>query len=283
MYVEIVRRILVDVDDDYLSPSLIGWIRKFASSELADSWVRNQPAHRAICREADAIICATPVLAYQYAKVNRNVIVIPNTVDEADWAEPMRIDDGQIRVGCALAANHKPDFYLVEEAMRWASEQPGVRVCMIGLDPEWDFAYTHYPYTRSMQHYRDLISILDIGLAPLHASRMNDGKSDLKWLDYTMAGVATIASKQPAFATIKHGVTGLVARTPREFLKNLQAALDDPEHTMRMIGAARYQILHERAAWRYRDVYLNACGVEPYPLRPTTPAPVLPDGNVVAA
>jgi hypothetical protein len=228
------------------------------------------------------VICSTPVIAYQYAKVNRTVIVIPNTIDEADWADPMRIDDGYIRVGCGLAANHKPDFYLVEEAMRWASAQPGVKVCMIGLDPEWDFPYTHYPYTRSLQHYRDLLSILDIGLAPLHASRMNDGKSDLKWLDYTMAGALTIASKQPAFATVQHGLTGLLASTPRQFLKNLQAALDDPEHALRMVGAARHQILAERAAWRYREIYLDACGVEPYPLRPTTAAPILPDGKVVA-
>jgi hypothetical protein len=126
---------------------------------------------------------------------------------------------------------------------------------MIGLDPEWDFAYTHYPYTRSMQHYRDLISILDIGLAPLHASRMNDGKSDLKWLDYTMAGVATIASKQPAFATIKHGVTGLVARTPR-VPPSLQAALDD-RSTRWMIGAARHRLAERRVA--LPQIYLLAC------------------------
>lgn len=262
------KRVLVDVDDDYLSPSLVPWLRKTNMEKVAQVWVDNQAAHRRVVAAADGVICASAVLAEKYAKVNPNVIVIPNTVDEADWELPLKIEDGEIRVGWAAASQHAPDAYLVEPAMRWASQQPGVRVCMIGLDPEWDFDYTHYGYTRSVQHYRDVLSVLDVGLAPLHPSRMNDGKSDLKWMDYTMAGALTIASREAPYASIRHGEDGLVAKTPKQFLRNLQAALDDPEGTMRMIRAARERVLMERSAWRYRDVYLAACGVEAYPIRP---------------
>lgn len=266
------KRVLVDVDDDYLSPSLVAWLRKTNAPKIADVWAANQPAHRRVVEAADGVICATAVLAEKYAKHNQNVIVIPNTVDARDWELPMRIEDGIIRIGWAAAAQHTPDAYLVEPALRWASEQPGVRVCLIGMDPGFDFDYTHYGFTRSVQHYRDLISILDIGLAPLHRSRMNDGKSDLKWLDYTMGGALTIASDEAAYASIRDGDDGLVARTPKQFLDALKSALDDPEGTMRMITQARERVLTERAAWRYRDIYLAACGVEPYEIRPIAPA-----------
>lgn len=265
------KRVIVDVDDDYLSPSLVGWLRKCNATAIADSWVVNQPAHRRVVRDADAVICATAPLAYQYEKVNPNVVVIPNMIDPADWESPLRIDDGLIRVGWAAAAQHQPDAYLVEPALRWASEQPGVRVCCIGMDPGFDFNYTHYPYTRSLQHYRDVISILDIGLAPLHRSRMNDGKSDLKWLDYTMAGALTIASNGPAYASIRSGENGLVARSQLEFRSHLQFALDDPEATMGMIAAARQYVLTHRHARAMRNVYLATCGVEPYVIRPLAP------------
>ncbi|MBA3841007.1 MAG: hypothetical protein H0X39_00025 [Actinobacteria bacterium] len=271
------KRVIVDVDDDYLSPSLVGWLRKCGAHAIADSWVENQPAHRRVVRDADSIICATPPLAYQYAKVNPNVVVIPNMVDPADWEAPLRIDDGIIRVGWAAAAQHTPDVYLVEPALRWASEQPGVMVCCIGMDPGFDFAYRHFPYTRSLQHYRDLVSILDVGLAPLHASRMNDGKSDLKWLDYTMGGALTIASAQPAYATIRSGDTGLLAKTQLQFRDHLQFALADPQATHEMIANARRYVLTERLAVRMRNVYLATCGVDPYPIRP------LPVRQAVAA
>lgn len=266
------KRVIVDVDDDYLSPSLVGWLRKSGATHIADSWVENQPAHRRIVQEADAIICATAPLAYQYERLNPNVVVIPNMVDPADWEQPLRIDDGLIRIGWAAAAQHGPDAYLVEPALRWASEQTGVRVCCIGMDPGFDFAYTHYPYTRSLQHYRDVISILDIGLAPLHKSRMNDGKSDLKWLDYTMGGALTIASDAPAYASIRSGETGLLAKSARQFRDHLQFALEDPEAVMQMIGNARQYVYAERYAARMRNVYLATCGVEPYEIRPVAPA-----------
>jgi hypothetical protein len=265
------KRVIVDVDDDYLSPSLVAWLRKSGNDSIADSWVENQPAHRRIIEAADAVICATPILGYQYERLNPNVVVIPNMVDPADWEAPMRIDDGVIRVGWAAAAQHTPDAYLVEPALRWASEQPGVRVCCIGMDPGFDFAYAHYPYTRSLQHYRDVISILDIGLAPLHRSRMNDGKSDLKWLDYTMGGALTIASAQPAYATIRSGETGLLAKSQRQFREHLQFALDDPQATHEMIANARQHVLSTRLASSMRSVYLATCGVEPYPIRPVAP------------
>jgi glycosyltransferase involved in cell wall biosynthesis len=277
------RKVIVDVDDDYLSPSLVGWLRKSGMEKLAEQWAKNQPAHREFVKQADAIICATPILAYRYEKLNPNVIVIPNTIDEADWEAPLRIDDGIIRVGWAAGGQHVPDIPLVEPALRWASEQPGVKVCMVGIDPGFDFDYTHYPYTRSPQHYRDLISIFDIGLAPLHSMRMNDGKSDLKWLDYTMAGALTIASHQPAYASVRHGVTGLLAKTPKQFTDNLREALDDPAETMEMIARAREHVLAERAAWRFREIYLAAVGVEPYPIRPVSPQRVTSEGKVVNA
>ncbi len=276
------KKLVVDVDDDYLSKSMPQWMRRCNQPRIAALWAENQPAHREIVRRADAVICATPALAYHYEKLNPNVIVIPNTVDEADWAQPMRIDDGLIRVGWTAGGQHVHDAYLVEDALRWASSQPGVRVCMVGLDPGWDFEYDHYPHTRSVQGYRDLVSILDIGLAPLHASRMNDGKSDLKWMDYTMGGALSIVSRQPAFATVRHGEDGLVASTARQFTDCLKGALDDPEATMRMVVAARARILEERAAWRYREIYLAAVGVEPYPIRPVTPQRMTTEGRVHA-
>jgi hypothetical protein len=262
------KRIVVDVDDDYLSPTLVGSARKAGLSAIADSWADNQKPHKQVVREADAVICSTPTLAYRYAKLNPNTVVIPNMVDPRDWPDPMRIDDGLIRVGWAAGGQHVPDAPLVEEALRWASTQSGVVVCMIGLDPGWDFEYTHYPYTRSLQGYRDLCSILDIGLAPLVGSRMNDGKSDLKWLDYTMAGALTIASDRPAYATMEHEKTGLLARNASQFKHALKRALDDPEMTMELIGNARQHVFEERGPARWRSVYLAACGVKPYPIRP---------------
>jgi glycosyltransferase involved in cell wall biosynthesis len=264
------RKFVVDVDDDYISPAFDKTIRSWGLNTVADQWSPEERAgHRQLVREADAVICATPYLADRYAELNENVHVCLNTVDPADWAPPPRRDPTTpLRIGWAAGKQHWPDAELIEPALRWASKQRGVEVVVIGVEPDFDFDYVHVPFTPTLQTYRDWLGVLDIGLAPVKGGAMNDAKSDLKMLEYTMAGALTIASCRPAYvSTIRHGETGVLAKSPREFLHYVQEAVRDEDTRLALVrNAARYVAscrLASQNADAYRSVLATIGVLEP--------------------
>jgi hypothetical protein len=179
--------VYVDVDDNY------------AEADGFDNYNEvKAEAHRELVREADGVICASANLADYYADLNENVHFIPNSVDLKEW-EFRRTESRYLRVGWSAGTTHHHDAPLVEPAMRWASETEGCQAVVVGVDPGWDFEYMHYPWL-PLEAYWRLLDTFTIGLAPLlQDSKLNFYRSDLKWLDYSMAGALTVASDKPAY------------------------------------------------------------------------------------
>ena len=172
-----------------------------------------QPAHNEYVRRCDAVFCATPHLADVYSNLNENVFVLRNSVLESDWRRVRKPDEsGKVRIGWAAGSQHAPDAPLVAEALRRVSKRhPEVEVVLVGnFTPDWDFEYTKVGFTPSLAVYRQVMSTFDISLGPIRPHVMGRGKSDLKWLDSSMAGAAFVGSKCEPYDTIKHGKTGLV-------------------------------------------------------------------------
>lgn len=191
------KRRVVDVDDNYVSPQLREIVGRYHKKN-GEMWGDRQESHKKMVREADYVICATPSLAEVYSKYNDNIVVCENTVDPADWPD---VRKRKMIVGCVLSTNHLDDFHLVEDALRYAS-MAGAEVQVVGLDPEWDFSYTHFSFTPSVASYRRVLSKWSIGVAPVVDNNVTRCKSDLKWLEFTMSGAALVASNAQAYAGV---------------------------------------------------------------------------------
>lgn len=215
------KRRVIDVDDNYLAPDLQEIVGAYHKKN-GEMWGERQESHRRMCEEADYIICATPRLAEWYSEVNPNVIVCKNTVDPVDW--PKRSAKKRRIVGVVLSVNHLDHFHLVADALRAASGFKDVDVEVIGLDPDWDFPYTHIGFTPGVHSYRRVVSRWDIGLAPVIDNNVTSGKSDLKWLEFTMSGAALVASSVEAYK-----------RVPDDCLLRAEDRVDFTEHTLRLL------------------------------------------------
>lgn len=243
------QRVYVDVDDNYSDP------------DLCDGYTPEKAAaHVRIVEQSDGVITASANLAERYSKIHSNVHFIPSGVCTQEWefpVEPVRY----LRVGWGAGTTHDSDAPLVEEAMRWVSEQKGCQVIVIGVDPGWDFAYWRYPWM-PLHSYRGLLKTLDIGLAPLQPdTELNHYRSDLKFLDYTMAGAVTIASDGPAYGlSIEHGKTGLLAKTASDFTRLVREAVEDVAARCELLIAAREHVMLKRHAAGYRSAYVEALG-----------------------
>lgn len=234
------KRRIIDVDDNYVSPQLAEIVGRYHKKN-GDMWGVRQESHKRMVREADYVICATPALAEVYSEYNDNIVVCENTVDPVDWPT---IRKRKTVVGCVLSTNHLDDFHLVEDAMRYASVA-GAEVQVVGLDPDWDFAYTHIGFTPSVASYRRVLSRWSIGIAPVVENDVTRCKSDLKWLEFTMGGAALVASNTEAYAGVPDDCI-IRCEGAEGFAGAVGDLLHDERERRRMVKESMFHVKRDR-------------------------------------
>lgn len=218
------KTIVIDLDDDYWN--LPEW--NPASKGIGPEDI----ARLDQCLDlADYIMTSTPHLSMVIDRPGKTMI-LPNLIDLEEWDNLPRPRYEATRVINASSIHHDSDLAelapavqrlapIHRNAVEWRFfaylptllatfyRQPGEPYSArlqpqspyVGINPGVD--YEDYPMT--------LTALApDIGLAPLVDINFNQSKSNIKWLEYTMAGAATIASNLPPYQTIQHGLTGLL-------------------------------------------------------------------------
>lgn len=96
----------------------------------------------------------------------------------------------------------------------------------------------------------------DIGIAPLTNSKFNQSKSHIKWMEYSMYEIPTVASKVYPYSkdilgikTIEDGVTGILCENG-EWEKKLSMLIED-EELRRKIGKQAKEYVAKN--WQYDD------------------------------
>ncbi len=199
-------RVLMEVDDNYLrfAPPLYGkfgaWTKTHAEA-LANKTGYSVEMHRKIVPLMDGIICSTEQLADEYSAYNDNVYVCPNSIDPTDW-DVERTESDILRIGYYGSPSHARDYPLVKKALKWAMKQPDVEVSMIGFTPPgWRGKIA--PWADNLFDARKNLGAIDVGIAPLTRNLWADGKSDVKALEYAMAGVMPIVEDAPPYSPWK--------------------------------------------------------------------------------
>lgn len=232
-------RSLMETDDNYLVPPpyIAGQVRPWETT-VRRSWRKgaygySHQAHKLILPSVDGLIVSTDELANLYdGMVPAGIYVCPNSIDPDDWPE-IKPKDRKTVVGFAGSASHYSDLPIVERALGWAAQSADL-VNVGGAGVKWPWPHTVIPWTDDLASYRENLQALDIGLCPLRRSGWHDCKSDIKPMEYLMAGVLPIVqADSPCF---KDWV-GIVpsASKPKQWAKVVREvlALDaDERHAM---------------------------------------------------
>ncbi|WP_417462748.1 glycosyltransferase [Kordiimonas sp.] len=119
--------------------------------------------------------------------------------------------------------------------------------------------------TPNYDDYLNAVLENDIVLMPLNETPFTACKSDVKFLEASICGAATIASPTIYKDTIVHGETGYIADTPDEWAVGLEKLITDTAYRQRMArNANRYvrenrmlmQHIHKRVDW-YKELWEN--------------------------
>lgn len=263
--------VVFDIDDLLFRPEL-------ARSDVIDGTRRLGFAGRAAVRlqyrglqrtltEADYCTAPTEPLAREMRLFGKRASVVPNGFDESflrtaraavDRRGDRERENGVTRIGyVAGTPTHQRDLALAVPALvRVLEEHREIRfVCFEGAIDLAEFPeLTKFADQLELRQLVPLPELpyeyarLDVSIAPLEVgNRFCEAKSELKFFEAALAGVATVASPtEPLAGAIRHGVTGYLAGDESSWYEYLTTLVTDRESRERVALAAYRDVL-----WAY--------------------------------
>jgi hypothetical protein len=98
----------------------------------------------------------------------------------------------------------------------------------------------------SYSRYLELLASCDIALLPLRDTAFNRCKSDLKFVQCAAYGVAALAPMPVYASSVEDGRTGVLYRSPNEFMTGLQRLIQEPELRDHLTARARVYATNNR-------------------------------------
>lgn len=250
-------KVIVDVDDNI-------WGIPFGNIARGSE---RQNANRAMMlaesiKSADGVTVSTDALWKLLKPLNDNIAVLPNLIDVNDWKHKRKKHD-KVRIGWVWSPTHIPDNKIAEEPLKKIKEKYGdkVDIVIFGTDVNiFDFDTINIPAVKYTEYPKVFTEAgIDISIGALEKNSFNDCKSNIKFLESTMAGAVFIGSEVGAYSsTIKHTKTGYIASTPNQWVKYLSWMIDNPAKRKKIHKAAKEQVLKNFTTdhlWIYKDFY----------------------------
>jgi glycosyltransferase involved in cell wall biosynthesis len=210
---------------------------------------------------ADEVTTTTDKLQLKLVHILRDMgeektpIVIPNAMDPEDnWPkiEDIGSPDGWQRMFWQGSATHGVDWEQCIEAVdNVMRKRTNLRMTILGFlppvvqerlsMPHWKGRVEWMGFNAPETYFRLVRNIrAEVGLAHLRTSNFSAGKSCIKWQEYSLIGMPTVASDtSPYNDSINHERTGLLARNTKEWEDAITVCLDHAAERKRMVMEAR--------------------------------------------
>ena len=238
-------KVLFDLDDLIFDFRDLPLLMKTTNSKNVFYWVGYFWGIRRIAKRVDGFLCTNEFLAGKLERsFNKPVRVIPNSLnrEQVELSEKLvkkkKAERESFTVGYFSGSpTHMRDFQLVEgELIRFLKDHKDAVLRVVG---EMEFS-------REMQGWiergrvevvekvdylklQDLVSRVDVNIAPLIVNDFTNCKSELKFFEAAVVETTTIASPAYTFAqAITDGENGYLAQ-PGEWYDKLEYLYKNPE------------------------------------------------------
>lgn len=180
--------------------------------------------------EMSALVIAGNDYLKDYAlKYNKNVVVIPSSIDTDRYKPSVKRDKKEIIIGW-IGSNTTKDFlYGVEEVFASLSNQhQNLIFKIIGPKFEMPMVGNISNQTWSLDSEIGDIQNFDIGIMPMPENEWTKGKCGFKALLYMSCGIPVVASPVGVnLKIIEEGVDGFFAKNNEEWLKKLNVLIEN--------------------------------------------------------
>lgn len=175
---------------------------------------------RANFKKADMVTCTTPELAEEFKKINQNTLALPNLITPEWYPQDIDFNKKEVRICWQGGASHYEDLFFIHPVIvNILKKYKNTKFVFYGdmrfkkLFEQCDQNQLEWHPWTSLDAYPFKLTLLncDIGLCPLVDNEFNRMKSAIKWMEYSMVGMATVAANIPPYSkVISNGNTGLL-------------------------------------------------------------------------
>ena len=206
------KKIICDVDDNlFVLPEYNEAKAVYASNNALFDHAMN-------LTKANLVTCSTvPLADYISKNYNPNVLVIPNRLyDFFPYKETEHKENDIVKVGYSGSITHIGDFSdtLIKYLTKRINQKKIEFVCFGCCPTSLREISTIIPVCKLDQYYPVLNNLhFDIGLIVTKDNEFNRNKSNLKYIEYSMLSIPTIAdSVYPYSNSIVHNESGLLVQ-----------------------------------------------------------------------
>jgi glycosyltransferase involved in cell wall biosynthesis len=217
----------------------------------------NDPARlsaiRTVLQESDVIYASTPALAERLRERGIGVPILAGTIYCSGEPMPDVLHNEPPVVGYMGSGGHAHDLAIaLPGVIRLLTTRPNMRFELFGTIPMPDSLrsfgarVTHHPFNSDYEAFLRQLGKLgwSVGLAPLADIPFNTVKANTKWVEYTSAGIAVIASDHPVYRTSCAMDCGILAKDDGWF-DAMTHLLDNTSEREEMTARARRKLERE--------------------------------------
>ena len=249
------------IDDDLLNvPETLG-SNKFKFHNNPTRLTRIEK----LLNEVDVVYCSTEYLRNSLSKNILNSNIYSGTINASGSIFKKNQSLDVKRIGY-MGVGHGRDFELVAPAIsEYLKQFPDVIFEIFGTIeiPEVLHDYKNriviHPKTSSYENFLLKLSSLNwsIGICPLEDNNFNKCKSNIKWIEYTSACIAVIASRGFAYDDCCSNGAGCLASNNDEWLMHLISLTVDSDFRANIIEKAQEKLQNEYSLSVHEEQILN--------------------------
>jgi len=261
-------KLIVDIDDDMFSVNSQDYAYQFHHKGSEKQKVLSY-----LIKNADAITVSTDNLKNKMQNIfSLPAKVFQNCIDTSIWKHLKKrkktvdifvekngelkkvkkdFNNKAIRIGWICTANHEKDAEVIFEPMKEIlNKYENVEFWCIGWKPKMLDELPRTYFISGVENYEKFPKFLcelglDISVAPLIKDEFNKSKSNIKWLESTMAGVPVVASYYEPYLSIINCKTGYLAQSKNQWVKYISWLIENKEKREEIVKNALKDVLEK--------------------------------------
>jgi glycosyltransferase involved in cell wall biosynthesis len=204
---------------------------------------------RTACRNSAHVMAGNAYLAGFAQQYNRNVTIVPTTIDIAKYTVGKKTQNEVPVIGWTGSFSTVPYLDTIRGALLRLARSRRFRLRVVGT-PEYRLEGVDVQASdwRADTEVDDL-RVIDIGIMPLPDDAWSRGKCGLKALQYMGLGIPAVVSPVGVNSSIvKDGENGYTATTEDEWVAKLDLLLASPELRQKIGAVGRLTVEQEYSA-----------------------------------
>lgn len=246
-------KLVFDFDDSI-------WLSNVSDANKRLNWLKDPGKTSRIIGMSHLVFAGNQYLADYAAQFNKNIEIIPTTIDTDEYT-PIKTENDKIIIGWSGSITTIQHFRYALPFLERIKERYGDRVAFKVIG---DGSYVNeqlgiqgIPWSK--QDEIKELSSFDIGIMPLPDDEWAKGKCGLKGLQYMALEIPTIMSPVGVNSEIiQDGVNGLLATSVEEWEESLAKLIEDADLRKEMGRQARQAVIDRYSVYAIRDKYVSA-------------------------